>query len=221
MVQGEKAMISVRNVTLYYSSTIAVDSVSLEVDSTAPVVIAGPSGSGKTSLLRLIAGLEIPHQGEIYINDFLVSKPGWAIEPQVRNIGYVFQTSTLWPHMTVAQNIGFGLHNLHKAEKKNRIREQMETMSLDDLADRYPHQISGGEARRVSLARALAPRPKNLLMDEPLTNVDPDLKERLLAFIMETVVKTEACLLYVTHDIEEATAVSGRIMKMENGRLGA
>ena len=221
MVQGENPMISVRNVTLYYSSTIAVDSVSLEVDSTAPVVIAGPSGSGKTSLLRLIAGLETPHQGEIYINDVLVSKPGWAIEPQVRNIGYVFQTSTLWPHMTVAQNIGFGLHNLHKAEKKNRIREQMETMSLDDLADRYPHQISGGEARRVSLARALAPRPKNLLMDEPLTNVDPDLKERLLALIMETVVKTEACLLYVTHDIEEAAAVSGRIMKMKNGRLGA
>ena len=213
-------MISVRNVTLYYSSTIAVDSVSLEVDGNTPVAITGPSGSGKTSLLRLIAGLEIPHQGEIYIDDYLVSKPGWAIEPHIRDIGYVFQTSTLWPHMTVAQNIGFGLHNLHKAEKKNRIREQMEAMSLGDLAGRYPHQISGGEARRVALARALAPRPKYLLMDEPLTNVDPDLKERLLALIMDSVVKTEACLLYVTHDIEEAAAVSGRILKMENGRLG-
>ena len=213
-------MISVRNVTLYYYSTIAVDTVSLEVDGNTPVAITGPSGSGKTSLLRLIAGLEIPHQGEIYIDDYLVSKPGWAIEPHIRNIGYVFQTSTLWPHMTVAQNIGFGLHNLHKAEKKKRIREQMEAMSLGDLADRYPHQISGGEARRVALARALAPRPKYLLMDEPLTNVDPDLKERLLALIMDSVVTTEACLLYVTHDIEEAAAVSGRILKMENGRLG-
>jgi ABC-type sugar transport system ATPase subunit len=212
-------MIIVKQVAKSFGEFNAVDHVSLELPDQTCSVILGPSGTGKTTLLRLIAGLEMPDSGEIYIDGALVSRPGQVTAPHLRNLGFVFQSSSLWPHMTVAQNILFGLHGLPKNEAKNRLFELLENTSLTGLERRYPHQLSGGEARRVALVRTLASKPKNLLMDEPLTNVDPDLKARLLAFLNKTVQETHACLLYVTHDAEEAAQISDRIFRMENGNI--
>lgn len=212
-------MIVVNQVTKSYGDVKAIDRVSLGVSVAAPAVVFGPSGSGKTTLLRLIAGLEIPDGGEIYINGTLVSKAGWALAPHQRGLGFVFQTSALWPHMTVAQNILFGLHGIAKSQARNRLHELMEKTLLSGLERRYPHQISGGEARRVALARALAPQPRYLLMDEPLTNVDAELKGKLLSLIQEAVLHTKACLVYVTHDADEAEQVSERVLILTDGRL--
>ena len=212
-------MILLNRVTKYYDDVKAVDSVSLEVTAGSPAVILGPSGSGKTTLLRLIAGLELPDEGEIQIDGQLASKAGWALAPYRRRLGIVFQSSALWPHMTVAQNITFGLHGIPKNKVRHRLEELLEKMSLQGLGHRYPHQISGGEARRVALARTLAPQPGCILMDEPLTNVDPELKEKLLDLIKETILRTKACLLYVTHDADEARNIAKRVVMLKDGCL--
>ena len=212
-------MILLKQVTKAFGNVKAVNMVSLEVPAGSSMVILGPSGSGKTTLLRLIAGLEIPDAGEIYLDGVPASKAGWVLAPHRRQLGFVFQSSALWPHMTVAQNIMFGLHGIPQSEAKHRLNELMENMSLTGLERRYPHQISGGEARRVALARTLAPHPRRLLMDEPLTNVDPDLKLKLMAFIKQTVIRTKASLIYVTHDAEEAKEISERVLTLRNGCL--
>jgi ABC-type Fe3+/spermidine/putrescine transport system ATPase subunit len=212
-------MIVLNQVTKFYGDVKAVNRVSLEVPAMSSTVILGPSGTGKTTLLRLIAGLEIPDSGEIYIDGVLASRAGWAMAPYRRGLGFVFQTSALWPHMTVAQNILFGLHGIPSSEASRRLHELLENTSLTGLERRYPHQISGGEARRVALVRTLAPRPRALLMDEPLTNVDPELKLKLLAFIKQSVLDTKACLIYVTHDAGEAEQISGRVLTLRDGCL--
>ena len=212
-------MILFKQVTKSFGNAKAVNEVSLEVPAGSSMVILGPSGSGKTTLLRLIAGLEIPDAGEIYLDGVLSSKVGWVLAPHQRQLGFVFQSSALWPHMTVAQNIMFGLHGIPQSEAKRRLNELMENTGLDGLERRYPHEISGGEARRVALARTLAPQPRRLLMDEPLTNVDPELKLKLMAFIKQTVVQTKACLIYVTHDADEAKEISERVLTLRNGCL--
>jgi iron(III) transport system ATP-binding protein len=212
-------MIIVNRLTKFYGKVKALDHVSLELKTPDPLVILGPSGSGKTTLLRLIAGLEIPDEGEVHINGSLASKPGWAILPHQRHIGFVFQSSALWPHMTVTQNIFFGLDGLTKNEAKERLRKLIELTHLKGLEHRYPDELSGGEARRVAIARCLAPEPKYLLMDEPLINLDPELKGKMLTLIEETARRTEAFLIYVTHDTEEAKKISGQMFFLKSGRL--
>jgi iron(III) transport system ATP-binding protein len=212
-------MISLRQVSKSFGEVKAVDEMTLDIAEGNHVAILGPSGSGKTTLLRLIAGLEMPDSGEIYIDDMLASTPKWTLEPHRRKLGFVFQTPALWPHMTVAQNILFGLHNESRDKAKERLREMLDLVSLIGMERRYPHQLSGGEARRVSLARTLAPGPKYLLMDEPLINLDMELKDRLLSIIKEAVRTTSACLIYVTHDKDEAEQVARKILIIRNGHL--
>jgi iron(III) transport system ATP-binding protein len=212
-------MISLRQVSKSFGDVKAVDEMTLDIAEGNHVAVLGPSGSGKTTLLRLIAGLEMLDSGEIYIDDMLASTPKWTLEPHRRKLGFVFQTPALWPHMTIAQNIMFGLHNEAKDEAKERLREMLDLVSLSGMEHRYPHQLSGGEARRVSLARTLAPGPKYLLMDEPLINLDIELKDRLLSIIKEAVLTTNACLIYVTHDREEAEQVAQKILIIRNGHL--
>jgi len=214
-------MIVVNRVSKSYGDVKAVDHVSLESSVGESTVILGPSGSGKTTLLRLIAGLEMPDDGEIYIAGELASKVGWAIAPHQRGLGFIFQTSALWPHMTVAQNIMFGLYGMPKHKARSRLQKLLERTSLTGLERRYPHQLSGGEARRVALARTLAPQPKGLLMDEPLINVDMELKDRLLSLIKQEVLQTKACMIYVTHDADEAKQVSECVLMLRNGRFEA
>jgi ABC-type Fe3+/spermidine/putrescine transport system ATPase subunit len=183
------------------------------------MVILGPSGSGKTTLLRLIAGLEMPDRGKIYINGLLANRINWILSPHKRGIGFVFQSPALWPHMTVAQNILFGLQNLTRSDAHKQLMYLLERASLKNLTKRYPDELSGGEARRVSILRSLAPRPQVLLMDEPLIHMDEELSQDMLSFIQDEVSKSGASLLYVTHNPREAKQISGRMFYLRKGRL--
>ena len=212
-------MIEVNQITRSYGGVKAVDQASFALAAEKALVILGPSGSGKTTLLRLIAGLEVPDEGEIYINGALASRRKWALQPHQRGIGFVFQRPALWPHMTVAQNILFGLNGMPKPRARDRLYELLERTALTGLQHRYPHQLSGGEARRVSIARSLAPCPGCLLMDEPLVHLNRELKEEVLSLILDSVSETHAGLIYVTHDAGEAGRVSDRVLEMKAGRI--
>jgi iron(III) transport system ATP-binding protein len=215
-------MIRVNNLVKRFGEVIAVDGVTIALQEGSSLAIFGPSGSGKTTLLRLIAGLDLPDEGKIYLNGTLMSEPGGAVDPHQRGIGFAFQTPALWPHMNVADNILFGLHGLSKPASRERLGEMLSRTDLEGLEGRYPAELSGGQSRRVALARTLAPAPRILLLDEPLTNVDPDLKASLLKLIIETVNQEKMTLLYVTHDHREAVEIAGSsLMEMKAGRLGS
>ena len=212
-------MIELENISKTFGTHRAVDTISLVIPDHAHLALLGPSGSGKTTLLRLIAGLEIPDSGTITMDGRLVSSPACMVPPSERSIGFVFQTGALWPHMTVAENIRFALADLKPEEQQHRTQSLMERTGILPLAGRYPDQISGGEARRVALARALAPRPATLLFDEPLTNLDRTLREDLLLLIIESVTETGSRMLYVTHDEYEAEKIDGTIIRFDNGTI--
>lgn len=212
-------MITLRGVSRRYGAVAALEEVSLDLGEGEVLCVLGPSGSGKTTLLRIVAGLEPPDTGEVAIDGRVASAPGRVIPSHLRGMGLVPQTAALWPHMTVAQNILFGLQNLSRGEARGRLGMLLAATGLGALAGRYPHQISGGEARRVALARALAPRPRCLLMDEPLTNLDPDLKTSLLDLIAGLRAEMGASLLYVTHHADEAEVLGGRVLTLRAGRV--
>lgn len=212
-------MIEIQDLTKNYGLTPALVNASLKVQSGDTIVIQGPSGSGKTTLLRLIAGFELPDQGEIYIDGELVSQPGWGSPPYQRKIGMVFQRSALWPHMTVEQNLLFAMDGIARAERQTRLESLLANSNLTALAERYPEQLSGGEARRTALARALASNPRRLLLDEPLTNLDPRLKQQLLELIINQTLNQGITLLYVTHDRQEALSIGGQLVVIEEGQI--
>jgi len=212
-------MIELEDVSKTFGSRLAVNHVSFTLPDQGRTILVGPSGSGKTTLLRLIAGLEIPDTGTITLNGRLVSSQECMVPPSERSIGFVFQSSALWPHMTIADNIRFALGGLPQSEQQQRSRFLMERMGILSLADRYPNQISGGESRRVALARALAPRPATLLFDEPLTNLDRPLRENLLGLILESVREVGSGMVYVTHDEYEAETLAGTIVRFSNGSI--
>jgi len=212
-------MIALENISKTFGSQRAVDRVSLTVPDRALVTLLGPSGSGKTTLLRMIAGLEIPDSGTITMDGRLVSSRDCMVPPSERSVGFVFQSAALWPHMTVAENIGFPLADMPVLERQQRTRDLLARMAILPLAGRYPDQISGGEARRVALARALAPRPATLLFDEPLTNLDRRLREDLLVLILESVRESGSRMVYVTHDEYEAETIDGTIIRFDKGTI--
>jgi iron(III) transport system ATP-binding protein len=160
-----------------------------------------------------------PDDGEIWISGRRASAPDWLCPPSQRSIGFVFQSPALWPHMTVAQNILFGLDDLPPDLRQTRLGELLARAEIPHLAGRYPHEISGGEAQRVSLLRAIGPKPRYLLMDEPLTNLDADLKETLLRLIRECTTAERMSLVYVTHHPDEARAVADRTLRLTRGSL--
>lgn len=212
-------MIRVEQLAKTFGNHTAVDGVTLAVARQESLAVLGPSGSGKTTLLRLIAGLEKPDRGEVFIRDRIVSSPLKIVAPHKRGIGFVFQEPALWPHLTVAQNIRFGLQHLSHPEARNRLVDVLEQTTLTGFENRFPDEISGGEARRVAIARAVAPRPACLLMDEPLINLDPELKERMMGIIRDVIEDSGATLIYVTHDRPEAVSISGRIIELQKGRI--
>lgn len=202
-----------------FGNQAAVNRVSLSIPDRAQIAILGPSGSGKTTLLRLIAGLEIPDEGTISMDGRVVSSPESLVPPSERSIGFVFQSATLWPHKTVTGNILFAMDSLPKSEQAERLSALLDRMGITHIRDRYPDQISGGEARRVALARALASRPKTLLFDEPLTNLDRPLRDDMLGLIAESSKIAGSCMLYVTHDEHEATMVADTILRLDKGTI--
>jgi len=212
-------MIELLGVSKHYGPVCALDSVSLTLPRGTTTVINGPSGSGKTTLLRLIAGLERPSSGEIHIDGELVSTPAWVRPPQERNVGLVFQDAALWPHLTVAQNVGFGLLGRPRQDIARRVDKMLSAMDLTGFEKRYPNQLSGGEARRVAIARTLIVNPRYLLLDEPLIHLQSALKLRLLEGIREQASARDVTLLYVSHDLEEGRRLGGRLLEMTSGRI--
>jgi iron(III) transport system ATP-binding protein len=212
-------MIELTGIRKMFGTVAAVNRVSLKISDHDRIAITGPSGSGKTTLLRIIAGLEVPDEGTITINGEIVNDPGVRVLPADRGIGFVFQTAALWPHMTVAANILFALQDIPEDEGERRLDELLERMSAGHLRDRYPDQISGGEARRISLARALAPRPSLLLFDEPLTNLDDELRDDLLRLIDENVRISGATMIFVTHNQREASRIADTVLNFRKGEI--
>ncbi|MGC4395308.1 ABC transporter ATP-binding protein [Hydrogenophaga sp. T2] len=197
----------------------AVDGVSFGLAAGEIGVLIGPSGCGKTTLLRAVAGLERAQGGQIVLGGETVSSPGAHVPAERRRIGMVFQDYALFPHLDVAANVGFGIHRLPRAERESRVTEVLRLVGLDGLRARFPHELSGGQQQRVALARALAPQPRLLLLDEPFSNLDVDLRERLAHEVRGILKAANATALFVTHDQLEAFAIGDRIGVMHNGHL--
>ncbi len=208
-------------VSLHYpgAGRPAVDQVSLGLPVGQIGVLIGPSGCGKTSLLRAIAGLENPLHGCIWVRDRLLSGPGQRVAPEDRQIGMVFQDYALFPHLTVAENIAFGIRGLSSGRRAGRVAELLEVVGLAHAARSWPHQLSGGQQQRIALARALAPEPELLLLDEPFSSLDIDLRERLAQDLRAILKQTQTTALFVTHDQQEAFALGDVIGVMNQGQL--
>ncbi len=215
--------IQIRNLVKKFGEVIAVDHIDLDVKKGELITLLGPSGCGKTTTLRCIAGLEIPDGGEITIEGKVVTsaEKGIFIPPHKRGIGMVFQNYAVWPHMRVYDNIAYGLKlmKLPKSEIKSRVKEVLELVGLEGLERRYPTQLSGGQQQRVALARALVTQPRVLLLDEPLSNLDAKLRERMRFEIRGLVKKVKITTVYVTHDQAEAMVISDRIVIMNRGKI--
>ncbi|GAA3400086.1 ABC transporter ATP-binding protein [Paenibacillus hodogayensis] len=179
------------------------------------VGVLGQSGCGKSTLLRLIAGLEAPHSGRIVIGGSTMVDANVFVDPESRGVGMVFQDYALFPHLTVENNILFGLHRLSKKERAARLDEMLELVQLREYAKRYPHELSGGQQQRVAFARALAPRPSILLMDEPFSNLDSELKGKIRDELKQLLRAARITSILVTHDQADADAICDRIVRLE------
>ena len=198
----------------------AVDGLSLSVAEGEILALLGPSGCGKTTTLRLIAGFEHPDEGEIVIAKRLVASDSRAsVPPEQRGIGFVFQDHALFPHLTVEENVAFGLHRLASGERRRRVGETLDLVGIAALASRYPHELSGGQQQRVAVARALAPAPAVLLLDEPFSNLDADLRGQLRDDVAALLRATRTTAIFVTHDQEEAFTIADRVGVLNHGRL--
>ena len=215
--------IKLTHVTKRFDKFVAVDDLNLDIESNAFVTLLGPSGCGKTTTLRMIAGLETPTEGRISIDGKVVfdADEGINLPPNKRDVGFLFQNYALWPHMTVYQNIAFGLENLKWDKKRiaDRVHELLVMLRIEQFEKRYPSELSGGQQQRVAIARTLAPGPKVLFMDEPLSNLDAKLRMEMRTELKRLHRDTDSTFVYVTHDQLEAMTLSTRVCIMENGRL--
>ena len=201
----------------YDDSQLSLKKINLLVNKGERLSIQGPSGCGKSTLLRLIAGLEEPNEGQIFINEEEVSSPGFSVPPEKRQIGMVVQDKALFPHLSIYENICFGI-------KKNTDKEQialdlLNLFKIEELKNKFPHQISGGEKQRVALARSMAPNPNFIMLDEAFSALDSDLKVSIYDEVLEIFQGKNITVILVTHDAEEAKILSTRQLKMDNGEL--
>ena len=215
------ASVELRGLTKRYGDLAVVDDVSLTVEHGRLVCLLGPSGCGKTTTLRLIAGFVEPSAGEIRVGDRVVSSPARTMPPERRNMSMIFQSYALWPHMTVAENVAYGLElrKLHRDTIKRKLAAILDTTHLDGLADRYPGELSGGQQQRVALARALVVEPETLLLDEPLSNLDANLREEMRFEVRRLHDEYRYTTVYVTHDQSEAMTTADVIAVMNAGRI--
>jgi iron(III) transport system ATP-binding protein len=213
--------LAVDGLHLSYGDNPILKGVSMQLRQGEVVSLLGPSGSGKTTLLRAVAGLEVPHKGSIRIEDRPVFDGGSKLEvpAEKRNLGLVFQSYALWPHKTVFDNVAYGLRlrKIGGAEIRTRVDTALKNLGLGHLGERLPHQLSGGQQQRVAIARALVYNPPVILMDEPLSNLDAKLREEARAWLRELILKMQLSALVVTHDQNEAMAMSDRILLLNNG----
>jgi len=199
----------------------ATDGLSFTVESGRILALLGPSGCGKTTTLRLIAGFETPDQGRIAIAGRTVADAdrGIHVEPEARGVGVVFQDYALFPHLTIGQNVGFGLERASRSERRARVAQVLDLVGLTDFAERYPHELSGGQQQRVAVARALAPAPTLILLDEPFSNLDADLRAQMRDEVEKILRATGTTAIFVTHDQEEAFTIADQVGVLDQGRL--
>lgn len=212
-------MLEVKNVSLGYGANIVVQNVSMRLAQGEIGCLLGPSGCGKTTLLRAIAGFESVRAGQIELEGATVATPAHSVPPQLRDIGMVFQDHALFPHLNVAGNIGFGLHQMPKDQRTQRVQEMLNLVGLEGMGQRWPHELSGGQQQRVALARALAPQPSLLLMDEPFSSLDTSMRESIAREVRSILKHAKATALMVTHDQNEAFAMADNVGVMARGQL--
>ena len=217
-----EAAITLIDVTKRFASHVALDNVSLDVLAGTATVVLGPSGCGKTTMLRVIAGLEAPDSGQVLLDGTTVSADGRAhVPPHRRNLGFVFQDLALWPHLTVRQNLDFVLGSMamSHADQNRRAQDALALVRIEELASRFPHQLSGGEQQRVALARAIVHEPRVLLLDEPLSSLDEGLRAELRSELARLQRTLNLTTVYVTHDREDAAVVGDCVVEMRAGRI--
>jgi iron(III) transport system ATP-binding protein len=212
-------MVALDGITHRFGDHVALDDVSLSVGSGEILALVGPSGSGKSTLLRLVAGLEPPTRGIVRLAGEEVAGPHGFVVAERRRVGMVFQDYALFPHLTVAENIAFGLRGRPRTDVDDAVRRLLERVQLARHANSYPHTLSGGERQRVALARALAPAPRVLLMDEPFSSLDGELRERVRQDTVALLRELHTTTIVVTHDAAEAAQISDRVAVLRAGRL--
>jgi iron(III) transport system ATP-binding protein len=215
------AVIDVNQISKRYNQTVAVKRCDLQVASGEILALLGPSGSGKTTLLRLIAGFERPDEGRILISDRVVVDVATSIwvPAENRGVGMVFQDYALFPHLTVSQNVRFGLRSGSKSDRQSRVEDLLRLTELFPFGDRYPHELSGGQQQRVALARALAPRPRVVLLDEPFNGLDPELRPQMRREVAGILRQLGTAAVLVTHDQEEALGMADQVAVIRNGEV--
>lgn len=217
-------MIELNNISYSYGSSTVLHDLNLHLEANGLTCLLGGSGCGKTTILRLIAGLETPQTGRISIEDKTVAENGQIlIPPHRRNIGFIFQDLALWPHFTVYKNIAFGLTERKESNIKDTVYKMLRFFGLQEQSEKYPHQLSGGQKQLVAISRSLVLKPKILLMDEPLSNLDVKLKRKTLEHIknlrQSKEFGTDLTIIYVTHDHKEAFAIADKIVVLDNGEI--
>jgi iron(III) transport system ATP-binding protein len=212
-------MLDLKNITVSYGDYPALIDVAMTLREGLIGCLVGPSGCGKSTLLRTIAGFERPVSGEVWLDGRCVSSVSHVLPPEQRRVGMVFQDLALFPHLSVAENIGFGLQGRPRGERDRRVADLLELIGLRELARSYPHELSGGEQQRVAIARAMAPRPKLLMLDEPFSSLDPELREQLPRELRRIFREDGITVLLVTHDQTEAFAMADQIGVMRAGRI--
>ena len=213
--------VAIKGLTRHYGDVAAVENLSLDVKPGELVALLGPSGCGKTTTLRLVAGFLKPEAGEIWVGDRCLSSPNAVVPPERRRMAMIFQSYALWPHMTVAQNVAYGLRfkKLARAERERKVRAMLAVVQLAGYETRYPGELSGGQQQRVAVARSLVVEPEILLLDEPLSNLDANLREEMRFEIRRLHEEFGITTLYVTHDQAEAMVISDRIAVLDRGRV--
>ncbi len=212
-------IIRLNHVVKQYDDVTAINDVSLTVNQGELLVLLGNSGCGKTTLLRLVAGLERPNDGEVLLDGELVADQNTFLPPEQRHIGMVFQDYALFPHMSIGQNVEFALKGVRGSARKQRVEDMLDLVGLAGLGKRFPHQLSGGQQQRVALARALAPEPSVVLLDEPFSNLDAALRKFMRDEVRRILRAAGATAIFVTHDQEEAMSIADRVAVLQAGRL--
>lgn len=212
-------LLEVRNIRCQYENTTVVKSVSFELSEGTLACLLGPSGCGKTTILRALAGFHPLVAGEIYLDGELISAPGFILKPELRQLGMVFQDHALFPHLSVFDNVAAGLHDVPNKAKRALVRSILERVRLNGKEDSFPHELSGGQQQRIALARALAPRPRLLLMDEPFSSLDVELRETLGVEVRDLLRDSGTTCLLVTHDQQDAFTFSDKVGVMNEGYI--